>query len=218
MTTAKSTTTGLLDALAAFQAEMPKVGKDKTGDAGSYRYKYADLAAVSDVATPLLLKHGLVFTCKSRRTDDGNYELVGLLRHAPSGEVDESSLPLFGRKSQEIGGSITYNRRYLLGFMTGIVTDEDTDAQRGPSQRTAQPTPLELAQARVAQSFSMLHKRPAYIADMAAVYLSDHDRALQDAGVEELNSWAEEMEMQRAAESVNAATAAAERGLGAVAQ
>lgn len=150
--------TNLATALAAFQAEMPTVGKGKTATVptktgGSYRYTYADLADVTQAAMPLLSKHGLSFICRPRRCENGDYELVGVLRHT-TGSDEEGSLPLVGRGAQEIGASLTYNRRYLLGCMTGIVTDDDEDANVVVStQRTRHdpppPDPMNAAKARV---------------------------------------------------------------------
>lgn len=142
----------LAAALVAFQAQMPKVAKNKTANVpmkggGSYRYTYADLPDVSDAAVPLLVKNGLSFSCAPRRCQDGTYELVGILRHT-SGEHDEGALPLDGRSMQERGSAITYGRRYLLGCMTGVITDDDDDgsiaqAAKGRTQSYRPPTPGE---------------------------------------------------------------------------
>jgi hypothetical protein len=93
----------IAEALAAFQAEMPKVAKSKTAKVptkagGSYSYTYAGLAEVSDAAMSLLPKHGLSFTACPRSADRG-YELVGILLHT-SGETLEGSLPLYGNSAQ----------------------------------------------------------------------------------------------------------------------
>jgi hypothetical protein len=134
-------------ALVAFQRDMPTVGKGKRAvvehkAGGSHSYKYADLADFVEEAAPVLYAHGLSFSARPQRTDKGDYELVGMLRHV-SGESDEGSLPLYGRTPQEIGSSITYGRRYLLGCLTGIVTDDDpprghTAGARGTSPRRRQ--------------------------------------------------------------------------------
>lgn len=136
----------LAAALAAFQAEMPTVAKShrasvptKTG--GSYTYTYADLADVSAAVTPLLAKHGLAFTCCPRAADRG-YELVGRLLHA-SGESVEGSLPLTGGTPQELGSSLTYMRRYLLGALTGVVTDDDDDGRQAQVAAKRQQRPTE---------------------------------------------------------------------------
>lgn len=120
----------LFAALAAFQTEVPKVAKTKTASVptksgGSYKYTYASLVDVTEAALPLLTKHGLSFITAPRQTERG-YELVGILAHT-SGEKIEGSLPITGNAPQEIGSSITYGRRYLLGCMTGLVTDDDDD-------------------------------------------------------------------------------------------
>lgn len=128
-------TTSLAEALVLFQQNLPVLGKDKTakippkkGTVGpGYSYRYADLSSITEVVMPLLAKVGLSFTCKTRRNDDGTYDLVGVLRHS-SGQSDEGFLPLFTRgTAQETGSSMTYARRYLLTAMTGVVPDEDDD-------------------------------------------------------------------------------------------
>lgn len=132
----------LATALAAFQAEMPKVSKNKeanvpTKSGGSYKYSYADLADVSEAAMPLLAKHGLSFTCLPDENDRG-FILKGRLMHT-SGGVLKANLPLRGNTSQELGSSLTYMRRYLLGAMTGIVTDDDEDGTASNTAERTQP-------------------------------------------------------------------------------
>lgn len=118
----------LAAALAAFQGEVTAVAKSKTADAGQFAYRYADLASIAETAYPLLAKHGLAFTCRPRPSDRG-YEVVGVLLHE-SGESIKGSLPLYGTNPQQLGSSLTYARRYLLGSLTGIVTEEDDDGQQ----------------------------------------------------------------------------------------
>lgn len=115
-------------ALAAFQAEMPSVGKNRRADVGQYSYTYADLADVSAAATPVLTKHGLAYAGSARHLEGGRYEVVGILSHE-SGEAREGALPLTGGSPQQMGSAITYMRRYLFGLMTGLVTDDDDDGQ-----------------------------------------------------------------------------------------
>lgn len=123
-----SGTESLAAALAAFQAELPTVGKDKTANAGSYSYKYTDLATLTHTVLPILVKHGLTFITYPRMTENG-YELVGRLMHT-SGEHVEGALPIFGRQPQEIGSALSYARRYLLSAMTGVTSDDDDDGAR----------------------------------------------------------------------------------------
>jgi len=121
----------LATALAAFQAEMPTVAKSKRADVptktgGKYSYTYADLADVTAVAMPVLARHGLSFVTMPRSGAQG-LELRGVLLHK-SGESVKGALPIRGNTPQEIGSSLTYMRRYLLGCLTGVVTEDDDDA------------------------------------------------------------------------------------------
>jgi hypothetical protein len=134
----------LAAALAAFQAEMPTVFKGQTaripGKDGrqGYSYQYADLADVAKVAHPLLAKHGLAFSTAPQHLDGVGFVLRGTLRHT-SGEVDQGVLPITGRSAQDLGSSLTYLRRYLLGCMTGIVTDDDEDGGLATEAGTERP-------------------------------------------------------------------------------
>lgn len=141
---------GLIRAMLAVQAELPMVQKTKTAEIegrASYSYTYADLADVTAAAIPLLNKNGLVFMATPRRTEGGGYEIVGVLEHV-SGETREGALPLHGNDPRQIGGALTYHRRYLLGSMLGIVTDDDVDGrQAARASRTREwdgPSTLEL--------------------------------------------------------------------------
>lgn len=149
----------LAAALAAFQAEAPTVSKGKTAkvptkSGGSYSYTYANLADVVEAAYPLLSKHGLSFSCVPRTTERG-YELAGILLHS-SGESLEGSLPLSGNTPQELGSALTYMRRYLLGAMTGLVTDDDDDGAAA-SRRPQAPARKETGEVATDAQQRALH-------------------------------------------------------------
>lgn len=134
----------LAKALAAFQKELPKVGKDKTAvvkhqGGGQHSYSYTDLGTLTHIIMPVLVKHGLTFITYPRATE-GGYELVGRLMHT-SGEFLEGALPLYGRQPQEIGSALTYSRRYLAAAMTGVVSEDDEDGQAATKATRTQPEP-----------------------------------------------------------------------------
>jgi hypothetical protein len=63
-----------------------------------------------------------------------------------SGESLTASLPINGATPQQIGSSLTYMRRYLLGCMTGVVTDDDDDGQQAQQAATKRkPAPRQQA-------------------------------------------------------------------------
>lgn len=124
----------LAAALARVQALLPRIGKSETGKvsgqtkdgkAFSYEYSYADLASVSAAIMPLLGEHGLAFTAFPTVTDKGLVLRYHLLHEA--GEDRVGFYPLTGTTAQQLGGSITYARRYCLCAVTGIAPDEDDD-------------------------------------------------------------------------------------------
>jgi hypothetical protein len=126
-------------ALAAFQADMPTIAKNRTADTGKYRYDYADLADITHAAMPLLARQGLSFSCLPAMSYDGaGMALEGALIHT-SGEKIVGRLPIRGGTAQEIGSALTYMRRYLFGCLTGIVTEADDDGRAAskPAKRAA---------------------------------------------------------------------------------
>jgi hypothetical protein len=140
----------LASALAAFQASLPRVGKDNLAvvksDKGSYKYNYADLSDVTAAALPALAKHGLSFSAKPTLID-GKFVLEYTLRHV-SGESDTGHYPLTAGTPQQQGSAITYARRYALSAVTGIVPDEDDDgqaAEQAHQQEPVIPNPSTLA-------------------------------------------------------------------------
>ena len=127
-----SGTPNLNKALAAFQAEAPKITKDEVGvipgkdGKQGYKYRYADLASVSAAALPLLGKQGLAFFAKPVIVGT-QFGMVCKLKHS-SGEEEEGFYPLPSQATpQQIGSVITYARRYSLLMMTGLAPDDDDD-------------------------------------------------------------------------------------------
>ena len=125
-------TPALNAALAKAQAEYPEIPKTKKAtvplkSGGQYSYFYADIADVLRIIRPILAKHELSVTQRTRPTSSG-LMLLSELRHA-SGEVLPSSLPLpNSSRPQELGSDLTYYRRYAFCSLTGCAADEDDDA------------------------------------------------------------------------------------------
>jgi hypothetical protein len=136
--TVKIDNPGLAKALAAFQLELPTLGKGNIANTGTYSYRYADLADVSTLVLPLLAKQGLSFSAKPTIDEQGRFVLAYALRHI-SGDSDCGSYPLPTGSPQQVGSAITYARRYALCAITGIAPDEDDDG------RHAADTPVQVA-------------------------------------------------------------------------
>lgn len=111
----------LTKALIQFHKDVDKIEKNARANYG----KFADLANVLSTVTPALLKNDLVITQEFL-----NEGLTTTLRHV-SGEMIFSTCDLVlseGRnKTQEWGKAVTYQRRYAIVSLLGLVADMDMD-------------------------------------------------------------------------------------------
>jgi hypothetical protein len=134
-----------LSSLAAVQAAVPALKKDKTNP--HFRSKYVSLDSIVETVGPLLNEHGLVWITKPSSNEHGptlDYRLV----HVKTGEGESGSMPLLLTKqdSQGFGSAVTYARRYALSSVLNLVTDDDDDGNgnvpsSAPVNRTAAASP-----------------------------------------------------------------------------
>ena len=112
-------------AFAKFQAEALAIPKSKQG----YGYKYAELKTILNLVKPLLSANGLILMQPLQGST-----IDTILVHAESGEgiVSSKDYEIVSLKGlndyQSEGAGISYMRRYSLGCLLGIVSDEDVDA------------------------------------------------------------------------------------------
>jgi hypothetical protein len=130
------------EALAGFQGELPHIAKGNTAqvksDKGNYSYSYADLTDITELAAPVLAKHGLSWTAAPTITEHGFVLRYKLLHTAGHFEGGEFPLPDPSRfTAQQIGSALTYARRYSLCAVTGIAPGgDDDDAQKAGDARS----------------------------------------------------------------------------------
>lgn len=120
-------------ALAKAQAVMQQPVKNKTVDVVKngvklYTFEYADYFAIVESIRGPLAANGICFTHQVER-HTGTLVLMTRLIHS-SGQVLESEWPL-SRSSdpKDLGGDMTYGKRYCLSALTGCVADDDLDAE-----------------------------------------------------------------------------------------
>jgi hypothetical protein len=133
------------EALAVFQANPPSLVKDKKGQVGNQKTKYADLVQVNAVVLSELNKLGVIYKTKpTLRAEEPRFVLAYELRHVASGTAETGEYPLkLSENPMQMGSAITYARRYILLALTGVAAeDEDDDGQAAAgryAQRAAQP-------------------------------------------------------------------------------
>lgn len=141
----------LTAALAAFQEELPDVGKGSTNPA--FKTRYADLADVVKAVLPALAKQGLAWTAIPTMTKRGAFVLKYELRHV-AGEHIGGVWPLPDPErvtSQALGSAVTYAKRYALSAVTGIAPDEDDDGNAASTAGSAVPEERGSAAAKPAR-------------------------------------------------------------------
>jgi hypothetical protein len=127
------------EALLQLQANPPTLVKDKKGQVGNQKTKYADLVQVNAVVLSRLNELGVVYVCAPSLVD-GGFGLDYRLTHIASGTAVAGRYPLkLAENPMQMGSAITYARRYVLLAITGVAAeDEDDDANAAAGQRYAQ--------------------------------------------------------------------------------
>lgn len=131
----------LAEALSEFQKNPPVLTKNRSGQVGNQRTRYADLVQVNTQVLARLNELGFIYITSPTLVDGSNqFVLQYELKHVPSGEALAGRYPLkLSENPMQMGSAITYARRYVLLALTGVAAeDEDDDGQAASGRRTAQ--------------------------------------------------------------------------------
>ena len=117
-------TPAMAAALATFQDMCPKIDLDGEVKFKEVKFKYATLGNIIEKIKPAMKAGGLSFS-QTIGTDG----IRTLLICKEDGSFLESLMAIPGSNDpKQIGGQITYYRRYMLVAILGIVGDDDKDA------------------------------------------------------------------------------------------
>lgn len=127
-----------------FQGDMPVLVKDKKGQVGNQKTRYADLVQANEQVLTRLNALGCIWVCEPTivGSDPGRFVLAWELKHVPSDTKRTGQFPILGDSPMKHGAAITYARRYSLLAVTGVIPeDEDDDGQAfDDSVRRAAPS------------------------------------------------------------------------------
>jgi hypothetical protein len=180
-------------ALAKAQARFSNIKKDREvevkSDKGRYTFRYATLAAIWDVIRTPLAEAGIavVQVPKTRFLDDAvkgvEVTVETRLLHT-SGESIVADLMLVTQKRdpQGIGAVISYAKRYHLGALLGIASDDETDIDDS-AQQAGPPVSVSAPSAGNGTS-STTGSGPAFVDPPVPVDISALAKELQDAPTE----------------------------------
>ena len=157
----------LFAALATAQGQYEPIYKNKTvrvglKSGGSYTFNYADLDGVLSATRAALSNNGLaLFQTLGEATEKelGKASitlgtLTTVLAHADGAYIEDVQTFSLAGTNQEMGGEITYKRRYAAGSILGVAPEEDDDGGHAPNmtEKTAsdRPTPARAPKATTA--------------------------------------------------------------------
>lgn len=141
------------EALLMLQSDPPLLTKNKDGQVGNQKTRYADLVQVNAQVLSRLNALGLVWKCRpDLELPDYRFVLRYELKHIASGTAESGIYPLKGENAMQQGSAITYARRYALLAVTGIAAeDEDDDGDMASGRQTAQRATPRARQQSVAR-------------------------------------------------------------------
>lgn len=126
----------LYKALAAAQGSIEAAKADQEADMGTYKYRYADLAACLDVIRIPLAENGLCLI-QIPSINGTEVKIETVLGHE-SGQSISCSMSMQSEKGspQAIGATMTYLRRYSLCSLIGVAQfdDDAASATKGPDE------------------------------------------------------------------------------------
>lgn len=124
----------LAAALVAIQSEVPAIPKGAENP--FFKSKYADLAAVVELASPIVTNHGIAVS-QDPDFDGTNDLLTTTLLHV-SGQWKSASARLHLPKAdpQGQGSAITYMKRYAYMAALGLVAEPDDDGQAASGSKS----------------------------------------------------------------------------------
>lgn len=124
----------IFSALSAFQNELRTMKKTvhvefKTKTGGIINFSYTPLGEIMNIIYPILGKNGLSVRHEISHVD-GKDGVEAILSHPQLREEIRSGIVYTrGSDMKEIGGAITYARRYTLTMLLGVASEDDLDAK-----------------------------------------------------------------------------------------
>tara|TARA_R110002110_G_scaffold161892_3_gene360833 strand:+ start:1774 stop:2442 length:669 start_codon:yes stop_codon:yes gene_type:complete len=150
------------EAIFEVQKKLKTISMDSEQAGGRATWNYASFKAISEALKPLLIEHDLKVTHTQRQDFDSDigsdasavlFTLTTEIEHMTSGQVASEAFRVQLQdptNSQEIGGKITYGKRYNLNCMFNLVFNQDQEDTDG-AVPTVEATPEKIAEGIAAE-------------------------------------------------------------------
>lgn len=159
----------LFSALAKAQGAFSKIVRDvtvnvRTRDGGSYSYEYAPLERVLEACIPALSANGLALIQPPHGS--GRFVVRTLLTHESGAYIEcLAALPApkegAEQKMQDLGGQMTFMRRYVAQALLGVSAEDDDDANQSDGNQATRSGPRANTQGRPPEKPQAAQQKPA---------------------------------------------------------
>lgn len=166
------------------QIQTPKHNTNvtvKTKSGGNYSFSYTDLDGIFTAVRDVFKEHGLSIVQDAYTLTDGSgahvVSVTTMFIHQ-SGEWVKSE-PLRVPASvnmQDLGGQITYMKRYSLSAMLGIATEKDDDGNVTVGNEV-EYQPKKLTENQVKRLFAIASSKGISVADVKKSIVQDYRKA-----------------------------------------
>lgn len=167
----------------------------KTKSGSTYTFDYTDLGGIFDEAKKVLKVNGLsvLQNAYTERLEGTQIISVETMLLHNSGEwVKSSPLSMVANPNiQEMGGQITYMKRYSLSALLGIATEKDDDANAASGNEVN----YKLSDAQVKRLFAIANSAGVSPADVKKAIIKDYKKtAAEDLTKQEYDSLCKRLE------------------------
>lgn len=172
------------EALAKAHAEISSIERD--GKNPHFKSRYATLDMILESVRPVLAKNGLIIVQGSDdSTEDHKYIIVKSAVIHASGQWIETSVqvPVTKSDAHGLGSALTYGRRYSLGALLAISTQEGDDDGNAAVQSMRKPQVHLQAKASVAPASNLPTPKelaPKLLSEVQRIY-NNPDMVMSDA-------------------------------------
>jgi hypothetical protein len=176
--------------------ELRDITRDNTANAGTYTYRYADLASAVQQARDVLGRHDLAVNQSAQGESLGSVSVVTRVWHSSGQWIEAEPLTMPAKGGpQDVGSAISYSRRYALMAFLGLATDDDDGAGAQAAREVAdKPHPLSERVAAVLDEMrrSTDETKGAMRAWADGRKLSGHALLNDEAWLERVETWLDE--------------------------
>lgn len=153
----------------------------KTKNGGTYEFSYTDLEGIFDALKGVYKENGIaVLQTPKTFVQEGNLMLAveTMLLHESGEWVKSEPLSVVASNNmQDLGGQITYMKRYSLSAISGISTEKDDDANGVSGNQVEYKNKSDKrSEAQVKRLFAIANSKGISPADVKKVLMKDYNK------------------------------------------